>query len=70
MSTLVSDVIATKNTPSVHVVILGLLTTFTMERLSEVQRTMRDGLPRIVAYALLVGLVFAVTIDLEQPCRG
>jgi hypothetical protein len=51
-------------------VVFGLFTAYTMGRLRDAQRSEAGGPSRIVAYAVLVGLVFFVTIDLEQPRRG
>ena len=41
-----------------------------MGRLRDAQRSEPGGPARIFAYAMLVGMVFFVTIDLEQPRRG
>ena len=51
-------------------VLFGVFAAYTMGRLRDAQRTQAGGQARTVAYALLVGLVFFVTIDLEQPRRG
>lgn len=51
-------------------VLFGAFAAYTMGRLRDARPCAVGGRARIVAYALLVGLVFFVTIDLEQPGRG
>jgi hypothetical protein len=51
-------------------VVFGVFAAYTMGRLRDARSSEAGGPPRIVAYAVLVGLVFFVTIDLEQPRRG
>lgn len=51
-------------------IILGVFTSFTMGRLSRRQKTAIQEVPKITTYILLISLVFAVTIDLQQPRRG
>ena len=51
-------------------VLFGMSAAFTMGRLRDASATEVGGPARMVAYALLVGLVFYVTIDFEQPRRG
>jgi hypothetical protein len=51
-------------------VLFGVFAAYTMGRLRDAQRSEAGGPARIVAYAVLVGLVFFVTVDLEQPRRG
>jgi hypothetical protein len=51
-------------------VMFGIFAAYTMGRLRDAQRSEAGGPARIIAYAVLVGLVFFVTIDLEQPRRG
>lgn len=51
-------------------VLFGVFAAHTMGRLRDAQRSEAGGPARVVAYAALVGLVFFVTIDLEQPRRG
>jgi hypothetical protein len=54
----------------VMLVLFGAFAAYTMGRLRDAQRSAPGGPARIVAYSLLVGLVFFVTIDFEQPRRG
>lgn len=51
-------------------VVFGVFAAYTMGRLRDARSSEAGGPSRIVAYAVLVGLVFFVTIDLEQPRRG
>ena len=51
-------------------VVFGVFAAYTMGWLRDTQRAVVEDLPRIMAYVTLVGLVFFVTIDLEQPRRG
>ena len=51
-------------------VVFGVFTTFTMGRLHDQHEKTAASLFRTGAYVVLVTLVFAVTIDLEQPRRG
>jgi hypothetical protein len=51
-------------------VAFGVFSAYTMGRLRDARSSEAGGPARIVAYAVLVGLVFFVTIDLEQPRRG
>jgi hypothetical protein len=51
-------------------VFLGVFTTFTMGRLHDQHDKRIASFSRIGAYVALVSLVFAVTVDLEQPRRG
>ncbi|AKU99513.1 hypothetical protein AKJ09_06177 [Labilithrix luteola] len=51
-------------------VLFGVFTTFTMGRLHDRHEEKATSRLRIGAYVSLVALVFAVTIDLEQPRRG
>ena len=51
-------------------VLFGVFAAFTMGRLRDAEPSVPGSSARMVAYAALVGLVFFVTIDLEQPRRG
>ena len=51
-------------------VLFGVFTTFTMGRLHDQHDNRGASIFRIGSYIGLVALVFAVTIDLEQPRRG
>jgi hypothetical protein len=51
-------------------VLFGVFAAYTMGRLQDAPRGEAGGPARLMAYAVLVGLVFFVTIDLEQPRRG
>jgi hypothetical protein len=51
-------------------VVFGVFSAYTMGRLRDTEHRAAGGMGRIVAYAVLVGLLFFVTIDLEQPRRG
>ncbi len=51
-------------------IVLGVVTTFSMGRLRDRTVTTLSESTRVAAYIGLVALVFAVTIDLQQPRRG